>query len=326
MRSWPPPARCGCGEPLRELPRDVPGRARDGRLPGRPRARPPARDPRGRPSPAARQPVEHGRRASTWAWPPGARRAPGWTSSTGGTCRRPPARVTESDFVPLSQLYARHATVSAGDETFATRTWSEVDVVQWTARQPEARAWYRVPNERLSERVRDRTVADMVAAAEAAGAPVERERRRRSRWACAPGSRRPWAGSRSIRAAASPTASRRGRGRRRRDGRRILVRPGRGARPRNGRRRGGARVKEMPTSDFTRRRRGGAPPRRPRDASAHAGRGRRSRPPRPAGRPRRARGLRRAGRAAHAAVRGRGRGARRARRRTAPRRRPPARR
>jgi succinate dehydrogenase/fumarate reductase flavoprotein subunit len=86
----------------------------------------------------------------------------------------PPARVTESDFVPLAQLYARHATVFAGDEVFTTRTWSEVDAVQWTARQPGAQASYRVANERLSERVRDRTVADMVAAAEAAGAPVER--------------------------------------------------------------------------------------------------------------------------------------------------------
>jgi succinate dehydrogenase/fumarate reductase flavoprotein subunit len=86
----------------------------------------------------------------------------------------PPARVSESEFVSLGQLYARHATVFAGDETFTARTWSEVDAVQWTARQPEARAWYRVATEQLSEPVRDRTVADMVAAAESAGAPVER--------------------------------------------------------------------------------------------------------------------------------------------------------
>jgi hypothetical protein len=86
----------------------------------------------------------------------------------------PPARVDERDFVRLSQLYARHALVSSGDETFETRTWSEIDVVQWTARRPRARAWYRVPAARLDERVRDRTVAEMVDAAEAAGAPVER--------------------------------------------------------------------------------------------------------------------------------------------------------
>ena len=62
----------------------------------------------------------------------------------------------------------------ADDREFTTRTWSEVDAVQWTARQPRAQASYRVPNERLSERVRERTVADMISAAEAAGAPVER--------------------------------------------------------------------------------------------------------------------------------------------------------
>jgi hypothetical protein len=59
-------------------------------------------------------------------------------------------------------------------ERFEPRTWSEIDVVQWTARQPRARAWYRVPEDRLGERVRERTVADMVEAAEAAGAPVTR--------------------------------------------------------------------------------------------------------------------------------------------------------
>jgi hypothetical protein len=88
----------------------------------------------------------------------------------------PPARLTEDVFVSLAQLYARHSAVFAGDETFVTRTWSEVDVVQWTARQPGARAWYRVASERLAERVRDRTVADMIAAAEAAGGPVDRGR------------------------------------------------------------------------------------------------------------------------------------------------------
>ena len=86
----------------------------------------------------------------------------------------PPARISERDFVPLAQLYARHASVFAGEHTFETRTWSEVDVVQWTAGQPLAQAWYRVANERLSESVRERTVAEVIAAAEAAGAPVER--------------------------------------------------------------------------------------------------------------------------------------------------------
>jgi succinate dehydrogenase/fumarate reductase flavoprotein subunit len=87
----------------------------------------------------------------------------------------PPARVDEAGFVSLSQLYARFATVTnAHGHEYAARTWSEIDVAQWTARQPGARAWYRVSDEALGERVRERTVADMVAAAEAAGARVER--------------------------------------------------------------------------------------------------------------------------------------------------------
>jgi succinate dehydrogenase/fumarate reductase flavoprotein subunit len=88
----------------------------------------------------------------------------------------PPARVEERDFVPAGQLYARHARVTnERGERYEARTWSEIDVVQWTARQPRARAWFRVEAAALDERVRDRTVGEIVAAAEAAGAPVERE-------------------------------------------------------------------------------------------------------------------------------------------------------
>src|SRR5206468_4217508 len=72
---------------------------------------------------------------------------------------------------------ARHAEVTnANGERHLTATWSEIDVVQWTARQPRGRAWFEVPRERLEERVRDRTVGEMVEAAAAAGAPVRRER------------------------------------------------------------------------------------------------------------------------------------------------------
>jgi fumarate reductase flavoprotein subunit len=46
--------------------------------------------------------------------------------------------------------------------------------VQWTARQPGARARYVVSDAALGERVRERTVGEMIAAAEAAGASVER--------------------------------------------------------------------------------------------------------------------------------------------------------
>jgi hypothetical protein len=87
----------------------------------------------------------------------------------------PPARVAEPDFVRLAQLYATHAQVrNARGETYVASTWSETDVVQWTARQPAARAWYAVEDAARERRVRDRTVGEMIDAARAAGAPVER--------------------------------------------------------------------------------------------------------------------------------------------------------
>jgi hypothetical protein len=87
----------------------------------------------------------------------------------------PPARIDEDDLVRLSQLYARHAEVAnERGERYETATWSEIDVAQWQLRQPRARAWFCVAVERLGERVRERTVAEMVDAAEAAGAPVRR--------------------------------------------------------------------------------------------------------------------------------------------------------
>ncbi len=88
----------------------------------------------------------------------------------------PPARVEPEDFVRLSQLYARHAEVTnVHGERYETATWSETDTAQWIARQPRARAWFRVRRDALEERVRERTVGEMVAAAEAAGAPVRHE-------------------------------------------------------------------------------------------------------------------------------------------------------
>jgi fumarate reductase flavoprotein subunit len=87
----------------------------------------------------------------------------------------PPARIGEDDLVRLSQLYAKHATVTnEAGERYETRTWSEIDVAQWQLRQPRARAWFTVDRNRLTERVRERTVGEMVDAAEQAGAPVRR--------------------------------------------------------------------------------------------------------------------------------------------------------
>jgi succinate dehydrogenase/fumarate reductase flavoprotein subunit len=84
-------------------------------------------------------------------------------------------RISPEDFVPLAQVYAGHARVeNLAGEPYEARTWSDIDVVQWTARQPGARARYVVPDESLGEPVGDRTVADAIEAARAAGAPVER--------------------------------------------------------------------------------------------------------------------------------------------------------
>jgi succinate dehydrogenase/fumarate reductase flavoprotein subunit len=89
----------------------------------------------------------------------------------------PPARIAEDDLVRLSQLYARHAEVTnERGESYDTATWSEIDVAQWQLRQSRARAWFSVPLDRLGERVRERTVAEMIDSAEAAGAPVRRDK------------------------------------------------------------------------------------------------------------------------------------------------------
>lgn len=84
-------------------------------------------------------------------------------------------RIESEDFVSLAQLYARHALVeNVHGERFRAQHWADLDVVQWTARQPGARAWYVVPDQALGEGVRERTVAEVIEAAREAGAPVER--------------------------------------------------------------------------------------------------------------------------------------------------------
>jgi fumarate reductase flavoprotein subunit len=80
----------------------------------------------------------------------------------------PDADFTEAEFVSQAQLYGRYARVfnDRGEEFFPGEvSWSENDLVQATARQPGARAWYVLDDEALTQRVRDRTVADMVALA-----------------------------------------------------------------------------------------------------------------------------------------------------------------
>ena len=63
----------------------------------------------------------------------------------------PPARVAEADFV-RARAAVRDARDGAQPRTasvYEPRTWSEIDVVQWTARQPGARAWYEVADDDL---------------------------------------------------------------------------------------------------------------------------------------------------------------------------------
>ena len=88
----------------------------------------------------------------------------------------PDADFREVDFVRLSQLYGRFARVfdEKGVEFFPGEvSWSETDLVQATARRPGARAWYVLDERALERRVRDRTIADMVALAPTAVAPNE---------------------------------------------------------------------------------------------------------------------------------------------------------
>jgi fumarate reductase flavoprotein subunit len=74
----------------------------------------------------------------------------------------------EREFVPLAQVYGRFARVvnEHGREFFDRKvSWSEVDLVQATAHQPGARAWYLLDDEALDRIVRDRTVREIVAEA-----------------------------------------------------------------------------------------------------------------------------------------------------------------
>jgi fumarate reductase flavoprotein subunit len=105
----------------------------------------------------------------------GATTTPGMDEFYGRNMPAPPARIDETQFVSLAQLYAGHATVEgANRERYVPRTWSEIDVVQWTARQPGARATYHIAEPSLGEEIRGRTIDEMVTAAERAGAPVRR--------------------------------------------------------------------------------------------------------------------------------------------------------
>jgi succinate dehydrogenase/fumarate reductase flavoprotein subunit len=87
----------------------------------------------------------------------------------------PPARIPEERFVELAQLYGSHALVlnERGQEFAPTPiSWSELDLVQAIARQPGGRAWYLVDEPTLDVSIRDRSVAEMIAAAREVGGMV----------------------------------------------------------------------------------------------------------------------------------------------------------
>jgi fumarate reductase flavoprotein subunit len=66
----------------------------------------------------------------------------------------PDADFTEEQFVPSAQLYGRRARVfnERGEEFFEGEvSWSENDLVQATAQQPGARAWYLLDDDALSD-------------------------------------------------------------------------------------------------------------------------------------------------------------------------------
>lgn len=86
------------------------------------------------------------------------------------------SELPETGWRSLAQLYARHTSRIEnleGERFDGELSWHEVEVVQWMARQPRARALYRVPDDQLDQTVRGRTVRQMVQAARDVGAGVE---------------------------------------------------------------------------------------------------------------------------------------------------------
>jgi succinate dehydrogenase/fumarate reductase flavoprotein subunit len=84
----------------------------------------------------------------------------------------PDADFSEQEYVPLAQLYGRSARVynERGEEFFEGEvSWSENDLVQATARQPGARAWYVLDDGALE----DPAVAERVALAPTRTDPAE---------------------------------------------------------------------------------------------------------------------------------------------------------
>jgi fumarate reductase flavoprotein subunit len=75
----------------------------------------------------------------------------------------------DDEFVSLAQVFGRYSRIfnNDGEEFFDHNavSWSELDLVQATAHQPGARAWYLFDEDALDERVRYGTVRALVAQA-----------------------------------------------------------------------------------------------------------------------------------------------------------------
>jgi succinate dehydrogenase/fumarate reductase flavoprotein subunit len=83
----------------------------------------------------------------------------------------------EDELVSLAQVFGRYARIfnDHGEEFFDhdAVSWSELDLVQATAHQPGARAWYLFDEETLDERVRYGAVRELVAHAPTRIAPAD---------------------------------------------------------------------------------------------------------------------------------------------------------
>jgi succinate dehydrogenase/fumarate reductase flavoprotein subunit len=75
----------------------------------------------------------------------------------------------EREFVSLAQVYGRYARIvnERGEEFLdgGAVSWSELDLVQATAHQPGARAWYLLGEQALDQQIRYGTVRELVAQA-----------------------------------------------------------------------------------------------------------------------------------------------------------------
>jgi succinate dehydrogenase/fumarate reductase flavoprotein subunit len=109
------------------------------------------------------------------AFEAGALESAGLEEFYGRNLPAPPAEYPPERFVEVSQLYGRYAVaINSNGERYADESadWSETALAQATALQPGLRAWYVLDSAGLQERVRERTVGEMLATARRVGGIV----------------------------------------------------------------------------------------------------------------------------------------------------------